>query len=392
LSRAVGEHGSLHPTLAVPDTVQEVLLARIHRLSEPTKEILQTASVLGREFSLRLLSTIWSDTTVLETQLGVLMRLEFLYHETEGAEPVYVFKHALTQEVAYESLDAPRRQALHAAAGAALERLYADHLEDAYEQLAHHFARTDQPARAVDYLTRFARKAAALYAHEEAVRALQDARAHVRRLPIEERDRRRLEVVLGQASSLFPLGRIQELLDLLLPERGTAEHVKDPALAGELYFMLGRACSFLADYERAAGHAQRAIEEAERSGDDDLKGKAYCLVAQDAPVSGRALQGIENGRQAVALLQRTTEPWWLANAHWVVALNYGQIGEFHLALEALERAGAVAESTGDPRQRTLVAWGAGILHAVMGEVERGVQECQRALDLAPDPLNRAIAA
>ncbi|HEY7651425.1 MAG TPA: sigma 54-interacting transcriptional regulator, partial [Methylomirabilota bacterium] len=170
LSRAVGEHGSLHPTLTVPDTIQEVLLARIRRLPESPKEILQTASVLGREISLRLLATIWDEpTTPLEPHLTALMRLEFLYQKTESAEPVYVFKHALTQEVAYESLAGPRREALHAAAGAALEQLYADHLEDAFEQLAYHFARTDQPERAAHYLTRFARKAAALYAHEEAV-------------------------------------------------------------------------------------------------------------------------------------------------------------------------------------------------------------------------------
>ena len=393
LSRTVGEHGSLHPTLTVPDTIQEVLLARIRRLPESTKEVLQTASVLGREVPLRLLASIREErSTPLEPHLTALIRLEFLHQATDGAEPVYVFKHALTQEVAYESLAAPRRQALHAAAGTALEQHYAGHPEDAYEQLAHHFARTDQPERAVHYLTRFARKAATLYAHEEAVRALREARAHVRKLPIQDRDRRRLELVLWQASSLFPLGRTQELLDLLLPERGALEHLKDPTLAGEYHFMLGRAYSFLADHQRAAEHAQLAIDEADRYGDDVLKGKAYCLRAQDAPVSGRAAEGIEDGRRAVHLLQRTRERWWLANAHWVVALNHAQIGEFARAFESLEQANAIAEATGDPRQRTLAAWGAGILHAVIGELDQGIEECRRALDRAPDPLNRAIAA
>jgi len=390
LSRAVGEHGS--PTLTIPDTIQEVLLTRIRRLPEPTKEILQTASVLGREVSRDLLATIWDQPGIaLEPHLTDLMRLEFLYQQTESVEPAYVFKHALTQEVAYESLAAPRRQALHAAAGAALERRHAGHLEDAYEQLAYHFARTDQAERAAHYLVRFARKATALYAHQEAVRALREARAHVQKLPAADRARRRLEIVLWEATSLFPLGRIQEVLELLLPERDALEGLKDPTLAGDYHFMLGRAYSFLADHQRATEHGQRAIEEADRSGNDALRGKAYCLLAQDAPVSGRALEGIEDGQRAVALLRQTRELWWLSNAYWVVALNHAQIGEFHLGLEAIGQAHQIAEATGDPRQRTLVAWGAGILHAVIGDVDRGVEECRRALDLAPDPLNRAIA-
>ncbi len=391
LSRAVGEQGSLHPTLAVPDTVQEVLLARIHRLPDAPKEVLQTASVLGREFPLRLLEAIWDGPGPLEPHLRDLMQLEFLHEQTGSAEPIYVFKHALTQEVAYESLSEARRHALHAAAGRALETFYADRLEDAYERLAYHYARTDQADTAVEYLTRFARRAAALDAHEEAVRALVEARGHVRRLPAEERDRRRLDLILRQASSLIPLGRMQEIVDLLLPERGNLEHLNDPALAGHYYFLLGRTYSFLADRDRAAQAAQRAIEEADRCGDAATKGKAYCLLAQDGPLSGHAVEGIEQGRQAVALLERTDERWWLGYAHWVVALNYSQIGSFGPALEALARAGAIADAMGDPRLQSFAAWSSGTIYAAMGEAEPAIAACQRALERAPDPLNRAIS-
>jgi tetratricopeptide (TPR) repeat protein len=391
LSRAVGEQGSLHPTLAVPDTIQEVLLARIHRLPDTTKQVLQTAAVLGREFSLRLLAAIWDSPEPLESHLRALIQLEFLQQQPEGAEPVYMFKHALTQEVAYESLALPRRQTLHAAAGRALETLYADRLEDAYEGLAYHYSRTDRAEMAVDYLTRFARKAASLYAHEEAVRALRLARTHVKRLPPEQRDRQRLELALRQASSLMPLGRVQEIVDLLLPERGLLEHLQNPVLAGHFHVLLGWAHSFAADRERAAESAQRAITEADRCGDAATKGKAYCLLAQDAPLSGRARDGIEQSRQAVALLERTGERWWLSYAHWVVALNHGQVGSFEPAFEALARAREIADAMDDPRLQALAAWGKGILHAAMGEADAGIEACRHALERAPDPLNQAIA-
>ena len=158
--------------MAVPDTIQEVLLARINRLPDEPKRLLQTAAILGREVSLRLLGAIWEGPGVLDPHFREFTRLEFLYEQTGAEEPVYVFTHALTQEVAYESLLIPRRQALHEAAGRALEALYADRLEEAIDRLAYHYSRTERADKAVEYLTRFAKKAAQGHAHTEAIRAL----------------------------------------------------------------------------------------------------------------------------------------------------------------------------------------------------------------------------
>src|SRR4030095_5856553 len=121
-----------------PDTIQGVLSARIDRLPEAHKRLLQTASVLGREFAPRLLQALWEEPTPLESLLMDLKRLEFLYERARGEEPIYVFTHALTQEVAYEILLTTRRQMLHAAAGHAMERLYP-------EWLAEHFGAHDHP-------------------------------------------------------------------------------------------------------------------------------------------------------------------------------------------------------------------------------------------------------
>jgi predicted ATPase len=85
-----------------------------------------------------------------EQQIGLAK--EFLYTRTGTEEPVYVFKHALTQDVAYESLLTSRRQHLHTAAAQALETLYADRLPDAYDRLAYHYARTTEAQKAVTYL------------------------------------------------------------------------------------------------------------------------------------------------------------------------------------------------------------------------------------------------
>ena len=183
LTRAVVAQVDSQSAVTVPDTIQGVLMARIDRLPEEPKRLLQTASVLGREFSPRLLQAIWDGTGATAPLLAELKRQEFLYEPLGTEDPVYVFKHALTQEVAYTSLLTTRRQALHAAAGWALEALYAHRLEEAYDRLAYHYAQTDEAAKAVEYLTHFAAQSMASYAQEEAITALQEARRHAERLP-----------------------------------------------------------------------------------------------------------------------------------------------------------------------------------------------------------------
>src|SRR5262245_26704992 len=117
LTRAVIEHGDTAASIDVPDTIQGVLSARIDRLPEKHKRLLQTASVLGREFAPRLLEAIWEGMGPLEPLLAELKRLEFLYERTGAEGASYVFKHALTQDVTYHSLLTTRKQVLHAAAG-----------------------------------------------------------------------------------------------------------------------------------------------------------------------------------------------------------------------------------------------------------------------------------
>jgi tetratricopeptide (TPR) repeat protein len=374
----------------VPDTIEDVLRARIDRLPDEPKRLLQTASILGREFSLRLLGMIWDGSGPSDPHLRELIRLEFLYEKTGAQEPVYVFRHALTQEVVYASLSPSGRGALHGAAGRALEVLYEGRLNEALDRLAYHYSKSEDSQKAVEYLTRFAEKAARGFTHAEAVTALQEAVAHVERLPDEERGRRRLDLILRQAFSLIPLGRFGESLGVLLGQRECVERLRDPWLSSRYYLLLGQTQSFLGEHELATRSAWQAIEEATQCQDEATTGKAYCLLALEGPLSGEALQGIEHGRQAIRLLEQTKERWWLGHAHWLVGLNHIQTGEFQQALEASARAHAIGEAIGDPRLQTFAAWATGTAHAAMGEWDAGVEACRRGLERSPDPLNTAI--
>jgi predicted ATPase len=122
------------------------------RLSEDLKKTMQVASVIGRDFAYKILGSIMELGAELRTHLTNLVGLEVLYEKTLYPELEYIFKHALTQEVAYGSLLKQRRKELHGRIGQEIEALYSDRLEEHYEVLAHHYEQSGNTAKAIDYL------------------------------------------------------------------------------------------------------------------------------------------------------------------------------------------------------------------------------------------------
>jgi predicted ATPase len=117
--------------LVVPDIIQDVLMARIDRLEEAPKKTLQLTAVIGREFTRHLLDRPADIHERTEAYLQELKALELVYERRLFPELSYMFKHALTQDVAYNSLLMQRRQELHRLIGLAIEELYADRLAEA---------------------------------------------------------------------------------------------------------------------------------------------------------------------------------------------------------------------------------------------------------------------
>ena len=147
----------------VPATVQAVLASRIDRLPAEEKELLQTLAVLGREFPLGLVQRVTlKPDDELERRLSRLQAGEFIYEQPAAGDVEYIFKHALTQEVAYNALLIERRKLLHERAGQALESMFAEQLDDHLDELAHHYSRSDNVAKAVEYLGRASRRCSAL--------------------------------------------------------------------------------------------------------------------------------------------------------------------------------------------------------------------------------------
>jgi class 3 adenylate cyclase/predicted ATPase len=303
-----GERGNYHvekaPTeLHISPTVQGVLAARIDRLVPDEKALLQQLAVIGREFPLSLVRQVLSQPEEeLYRVLASLQRKEFLYEQPAFPEVEYIFKHALTQEVAYNSVLIEHRKALHERTAQAMEALYRATLDDHYSDLAHHYTRSGKTEKAVEYLHLAGQQAVQRSANVEAITHLKTALDLLTTLP-DTRERAQQELTLhltlgiplqaiasfaspevratytrarelcqqvGETRQFFPVlfglrtfhhvgGEFlaarelgEQLLDL-------AQKEQDPALLVEAYRALGSTLCHLGELSAARAHLEQGI-------------------------------------------------------------------------------------------------------------------------------------
>lgn len=208
LTRGVGGDGLVRLTrplsdIRLPTTVQGILAARIDRLPPGEKALLQTLSVLGKDFSAGLVQKLAGVSEGEQRRmLAHLQAAEFIFEEPAFPEPAYTFKHALTQDVAYNSLLIERRQVLHERAALAIEEVFPDRLEEHYGELAHHYSRSGAPDKAIPYLQMAAGQALQRSAFTEAIGHLTGAEKLLQTLPdsTERKEQELLvQVSLGRA-------------------------------------------------------------------------------------------------------------------------------------------------------------------------------------------------
>jgi len=171
-------------SIRVPPTVKGILAARIDRLAPAHKDLLQTLAVVGKQFRMRLARRVARiDEAALSEMLAELQAGEFIFEQPAPVDAEYSFKHALTQEVAYDSLLLERRRQIHERAAAAIEELYAANLDDHLADLANHYERGGNAQKAIDYFERAAEQARLRSAYDDAIRNVRAALALVSAIP-----------------------------------------------------------------------------------------------------------------------------------------------------------------------------------------------------------------
>jgi transcriptional regulator with AAA-type ATPase domain/tetratricopeptide (TPR) repeat protein len=272
--------------VAVPDTVQDVIVARIGRLDPAARRTLQLASVIGREFGRRLLDHLGGESERVGRGLGELRAVELVYEKTLFPEPGYAFKHALTQQVAYDTLSRPEQREVHRRIGEAIEVLYADRLAEHSGLLAHHYSRAEEWPKALEYLLAAAARAAATFATHEALSLYDEALEAAQRKPggvdhaavmaIYEAKAALHVVVSDFEQSRVEAGRLVELA------RAAGDRPREAAALAALAW----ASTWARDLDGATAYAREAIEVGEPAGAESALARSHFAIGLVRAVSG----------------------------------------------------------------------------------------------------------
>jgi len=381
------------PTIQVPATVQAILAARIDRLSQDEKSLLQTASVIGNELPLLLLQALTElSEETLYRGLTHLQAAEFLYETSLYPERVYTFKHALTHEVAYGGLLQERRRVLHARIVEALETLAGGLIDDRVERLAHHALRGEVWDKAVAYFRQAGAKALARSAHHEAVGYFEQTLSVLAHLP-EQRDTREqsIDIRLALRSALLPSSDSARILACLREAEALAMDLNDSRRLGQLSGFLSVHFRNLGVYDQAIAAAQRALTLATAGGDLVLQALANLFLGATYWAQGNYQWAIDCLEQTVASLHgaqcyerfgQATLPAVQARAF--LAACAAELGWFAQGRSLGEEGLQIAEAVAHPSSLMWAYYGVGLLALRHGDLPRALPWLERAMGICQD--------
>ncbi|HEV8574692.1 MAG TPA: tetratricopeptide repeat protein, partial [Dehalococcoidia bacterium] len=439
VTKALVESGALRPSngsytlerpanqVRVPDTIQEVILSRIDRLEREAKEAIQLASVIGREFTARLLGRISDIEAKLDGLLLDLKKLELIYEKDYFPELSYMFKHALTHDVAYSTLLMERRRNLHRVVGAAIEELYADRMPEHYEALAHHYYEGQDWEKALEYLEKAGDKAVEAYANHDALDHYARALEACEKIGPESM-REVARIAEKRAHVNFAIGAPDDAAGDFSRMRDCGQALGDRRLEAAGTAWIGCMQTWGSAPEDGKGSLRQAYDIASEEGHEDLKTMTTFWLGSMFHIYGMIEDGRPFLREADEIVPELGDPltrgFWafmrgmipnwearydaslqhldrwravmdqsvftMTGALWNEALALSGKGQYSQALDRLHEALPVCERTGEmlvrARAMNTVGWVLGELQDHETAIEWDKRSEETALEMnAPDP-------
>jgi tetratricopeptide (TPR) repeat protein/class 3 adenylate cyclase len=371
--------------LQLPESVQAVIRTRLDRLDRDARDLLRAASVIGLEFTAAVLAAVAGADLDVPVSLAALKERGLIRQTRVIPEPAYRFQHALTLEVAYDSLLQRQRQILHGQVGRAIESIHEHHLQDQFGLLARHFAEAEDWPKAVEYGHRFARRARQLSQFEDARAALDLTMDWTAHLPADEGrapligllfDKQQVCEVLGDRAQQE--AAINRLLAILEPMGDRPELIAAYARRAEMLAGADRFAEGEQMLERALALSRRL---ADRSGErDTLRSLSFLFWLQ-----GRNDDALIAADRALALDREAGDPDRIAGDLTNRGAILRSLGRFEEAIETLEEALRIAApdtGAGDLSRHVETLY---VLHTVyrdQGDLDGAEPHLAKALEIA----------
>jgi class 3 adenylate cyclase/tetratricopeptide (TPR) repeat protein len=266
--------------VAIPSTIQDVIMARVDSLPEGAKEVLQTGSVIEREFTYELIKRVAGlPEQELLSYLSVLKDSELLYERGIYPESTYIFKHALTREVVYDSILTRKKKNLHEEIGNAIEEQYADRIEEHYELLAYHYGLAEDWEKSVHFGRLAAQKAHKLTQFQQAVTLYEQATEWLLKLPENKiRQESLVDIQWEICQSNIELGQFEKAVEVGLQAETTAKVLSDRARLGKTFLQLSVGYLYRGNFKKTEHYALQANQYLEGTGEERALAAAEALL------------------------------------------------------------------------------------------------------------------
>jgi predicted ATPase/class 3 adenylate cyclase len=341
----------------LPGDIRSVLVARLDQLARGVRDTIQTASVLGREFEVPVLTHMWREDDRLQDHI-VEAEQAAVWNPSDDLH--YIFSHGLLRDAAYEMQMQARRRELHALAVDALEHLYGD-MKNRYAELAHHAKYGGLASKAQKYYTLAGKFAAESYQNHQAIEYYTRALAFT-----PSNDRRTQFDILMQRVELFDrvANRTAQLRDLETLQVW-AEELDEPWCLAKVDMLYAHYYIAISDYPAVVKHSKRVMDVSRSREDADIILDTYRVWPLALLRQGKlaeAMEIAEQGRQIAKMYVEPLKEGYILNAMGLIAIDQK---ESAIAQTYLEQALTIAQETKDQRLESLVLGNLGNLAGVI---------------------------
>jgi class 3 adenylate cyclase/tetratricopeptide (TPR) repeat protein len=374
--------------IQVPDTLQGIIAARMDRLEENLKQTMQVASVIGREFAFRILQTITGMREELKSSLINLQGLEFIYEKSLFPDLEYIFKHALTQEVAYNSLLVARRKEIHEKVGKAIEQIYVDKLAEFYEILAYQYSKSGNLEKAYQYSKLSGEKAVANFSNLEAYDFYKKAINALAKMPqTEDNKKKQIEVCIAAYDTGWVLGCPEDSIQIIKEGARLSKELSNDNNLARFNVYRGRYHLIKGDPLEGIKYTEFGLKQAQRTQDLEQVAPLTCSLvvlyntigeySKTAEITPQIIRSIEEAKKETEISISLFNAYSTLIAHY--GLSIGSLGNFVEGFNQFKKGLKFSMSISSVSDIALLEWFYGWILFIKGDGEKVVEHMKKSL-------------
>jgi hypothetical protein len=373
----------------IPSSLHGLINGRLDRLEKQTKRILQEASVIGRDFLYEILKRISELAEHIDGELNHLERLDLIRTRSLQPEIEYMFKHALTQEVVYNSLLKKERCAIHEQIAQVIETIFGERLAEFNETLAYHFARGKSDEKAVKYLIQSGKKSLARYAVEEAHQyfkqaydilnsknKLSDLESHIL-----------LDLLNNWGFAYYFSGEFKDFITIFKHHQSVVDSLDDKGKVGMYYNWLGYAHYNAGKPKPAYEYLCKSIEIADYTDSQIVVGYSCAWLTWTCADLGILDEGIAHGERALEIAKlHPSDQYLYFKSISGLCYIYFYKGKISKIFDGAERLIEFGENNFNSRSKVLGYWMKSFGYLAVGDMKSTKKFSEKAIDAALDPF------